>query len=152
MGISNNLSFETGLLYSVKGLLSKGQHGEDQSYMYKFNIAYLDIPLKLKVAFPLKQFMFFGTGGGYVASGLYGSLIERADLSNNQGVWEKLQWNGKGTSIKRIDYGLDLGCGIKHKTKEFGINYQIGIHDLNNSGTNIAGFNRNLEFYVSHEF
>ncbi len=150
--INKFLSFETGILYSSKGLYRKGTYGPNEPiYSWLLNIAYLETPLSIKAKLHIKNFEIFGTAGGYFASGLYGSLIEREDISNKQGTWYKVKWDGEGISINRIDYGLDLGIGAKLKTFELGICYQIGIANLTNTDSKVSGYNRNIEVYFKYQ-
>jgi hypothetical protein len=145
------LSLETGLIYSTKGLLNKGLRGPNETkYSWSLNVAYLEVPFQLRASLPLKKLSIFGTAGAYIASGLFGSVLERENIANNLGVWHKVDWNGEGVSIKRFDYGLDFGFGAKLKYAEVGICYQIGVANLTQFETLSSLHNRYLELYLTY--
>jgi hypothetical protein len=149
---TNNLSFETGILYSTKGLLRKGYYGpSDPKYSWRLNVSYLEAPAKVKVSIPVKKIILFGTAGGYFAYGLSGTLLERENISDKTGIWHKVDWDGTGISMKRFDCGFDFGIGARLKCTEFGVCYQRGLLNISNSSDNFSGFNKNLEIYLSYK-
>ncbi|MDP3432896.1 MAG: porin family protein [Bacteroidota bacterium] len=144
-------SFETGLLYSTKGLFRKGIYGNGEStYSWRLNVAYLEAPVTFKASLPIRNFELFGTAGGYIASGLFGSLLERVDISNNTGIWHKIDWEGEGISMKQFDYGLNFGIGAKFKYVDIGICYQIGAANLAKFDKEGSLYNRNIEIYLTY--
>jgi hypothetical protein len=145
------VSFETGLLYSTKGLFRKGIYGNGEStYSWRLNVAYLEAPITFKASLPIQNFELFGTAGGYIAYGIFGSLLERFDISNNTGIWHKIDWGGDAILMKQFDYGLSFGIGAKFKYADLGICYQIGTVNLAKFDKEGSLNNRNIEIYVTY--
>ena len=149
--INNLLSFETGLLYSTKGMKEIGNRTVDTKSLLRLNIAYLDVPLTLKISFPFRQVTFLANGGGYFAQGLFGNILSKENMNDSDGVWQKVEWGDQVNSFRRFDFGLNFGIGMKYKVIQLGICYENGI-------ANLAGYdrsknkvhNRAAEFYLSY--
>lgn len=149
--INNHLSFETGLLYSTKGIKEIGSYTVDQKTLLRLNIAYMEVPLTVQISFPLKHARLFANGGGYFAQGLFGNILSKENINDSNGVREKVEWGDQENSFQRFDFGLNFGLGMKYKAVQFGICYENGI-------ANISGYdrskskvhNRVAEFYISY--
>ncbi len=118
--LQEKLHFNTGLLYSLKGFKSGSTTDK---------INYLDIPLNIAYNFEIsKTSNFFVEAGPYFAYGLSGT--DKTD--------------GESTDIfsegyaKRLDYGLGFGAGVQFGSIVAGINYELGLANLNNDSTTDA--------------
>lgn len=149
--INSLFSFETGLLYSTKGYKELSNLTIDTNSSTRINIAYLDVPLTIKTSLQIKKVLLFANGGGYIASGLFGDILSKEDVDGIYGSWQKIVWGDQDGSFQRLDYGVDIGLGVKYKAMQFGICYEYGI-------ANIAGYNRSetkahnrvTELYLSY--
>jgi hypothetical protein len=134
-GINSLLSFETGLLYSTKGNKELHNRTVDTISSLTMSITYLDIPFNLKINYPFKNVILFANGGGYMAYGMFGHFLSLVDVDGIHGYWQKIVWGDQEGSFRRLDYGVNIGLGVKYKAMQFGICYENGI-------ANIAGYNR----------
>ncbi len=149
--INKLFSIETGFIYSTKGLKRVGEPRSDMRYEWRMNIAYLDIPIVAKVSFPIKKVTIFGYGGGYIAQGLYGDIIDKEDIDASFGTWQKVIWGNTGEALNRLDYGLNLGVGVKHRDVQYGISYEMGLANLAASDVPEAKIcNRVATIYLSY--
>jgi hypothetical protein len=133
--INNSLSFETGLLYSTKGIKEIGHRTVDQKTLFRLNLAYMEVPLIVKISFPFQHVRLFANGGSYFAQGLFGNILTKEDFNDSKGVWKKVEWGDQENSFQKFDFGLNFGLGMKYKVLQFGICYENGI-------TNISGYDR----------
>lgn len=150
--INNLLSCETGLQYTSKGFREIIDHPGSTKSLIKVDIAYLNVPLTAKLSFPYRNATFLGNAGGYIATGLFGNILTMNDINGIYGSWQKIVWGDQGEDLRRLDYGLNFGIGIKYKALEYGLCYEIGLADLvigdpPSNSTN----NRTLEFYISYK-
>lgn len=149
--IKNLWSFETGLLYTTKGLRETQANNKTKS-LIKANINYIEIPLMLKASFPFRNTTIFGSAGGYIASGLFGSILSMEDINGTNGSWQKIVWGDESDALKRLDYGLSFGIGIKSKAIQYGICYEMGMSDLVIPDPSLSKtYNRTLQLYVSYD-
>ncbi|HEY3389476.1 MAG TPA: porin family protein [Prolixibacteraceae bacterium] len=120
----NNLYFNTGLLYSLKGTKMDlgGINGTDK-------IHYLEIPLNMAYKFSITETSdFFIQAGPYLAYGLSGK--DKSDGITTDLFSEKL--------VKRFDWGLGFGGGVELGSIVASLNYQLGLADLNDDSTTNA--------------
>ena len=149
--IDNDLSFETGLLYLTKGIKEIGHLTVDQKTLFRLNLAYMEVPLTMKISFPFRQVRLFANGGCYFAQGLFGNILTKEDFNDSKEERTKVEWGNQENSFQRFDFGLNFGLGMKYKALQFGICYENGI-------ANISGYdrskskvnNRAAEFYLSY--
>jgi len=151
LSLNTILSLETGILYSTKGMTSKHTMKSDGSLkLLRINLTYLESPLNLKVKILSRNLTFVGIGGGYFAPALFGKFVENLDLNNAPSVKNKVNWEeGQSYAIKRIDYGVNIGFETIFSDFKIGISYMFGLANL--SYNHVAGFNRNLEIYLSYQ-
>ena len=139
--LQNDLYFNTGLIFSVKGYkINEG--GTDISVKYND----LEIPLNLAYRFPINEkSKFLVQAGPYLEYALSG----REKLGS-----QTSSINFKNTNFKRMDYGLGLGAGVEFGNIVAGINYQIGIANLNDdsSGENASAKNKVFQISLAYMF
>lgn len=148
--IKNIFSFETGILFTLKGYKLSGDIAGVKDYLYKYNMFYLEVPGMLKATYPIGKTKIFGMAGGYVANALYGHFIAGGVVnSENQHIKTNIRW-GNTDGMDRIDYGLKFGVGLKIRKCQFGASFGLGLKDFGNEGT-IKNRNRVLEFYMAYK-
>jgi hypothetical protein len=139
--LKNNLAFNTGLLYTVKGF-----SGEDtESGKLKESLNYLEVPLNLAYKIPIKdQSKFFIQAGPYLAFGL--NAKETVGSESQSGSF-------KDAGVKSLDYGLGLGAGVELGSFVAGIQYQLGLADINDeSGVPMTLKNKVFQISLAYMF
>jgi len=119
--LKDNLSFNTGLLYSLKGFKVKMSFmGESAESTEKIN--YLEVPLNIAYKYSLdEKYIVFGQVGpylGYALSGKDKSDGETTDIEFGDG------------GMKRFDLGLGIGAGVEFGPIVPSISYQFGLANL----------------------
>lgn len=119
--LQESLSFNTGILYSLKGYKVKMDFdGESMEETLKVN--YLEIPLNFAYKFALNETSkFFVQAGpylGYALSGKGDSDGESTDIKFEKG------------GMKRLDFGIGFGPGVEFGPIVASVNYQLGLANV----------------------
>ncbi len=135
--INEIFSFESGLLFSTKGVKLK----KEQEYLNEFikqnkklNLLYVDLPLTAKLSTDVGQSKIFGVLGPYVSMGLSGTYENESETGSTPKLHEldvKFGSNEEEGDLKKFDYGLTAGAGIILKSFQIGVNYSLGLADVN---------------------
>ncbi len=120
--LSQDLYFNTGLLYSQKGLKMDLAGVE-----VKFPINYLEVPFNLEYKYDLGGPVFFAQAGPYIGVG----LSAKAKSGDSD---EDFDFGDGDDELKRFDFGLNVGTGVEINALQFGIHYGLGLVDITNSG------------------
>ena len=130
INLADNLYFNTGLLYSLKGTkLDLEFEGEGVKATDK--IHYLEIPLNAAYKFPINDAAnIFVQAGPYLAYGLSGKEKAEAD-----GVEEEGDLFEGDDAMKRFDWGLGFGGGVEFGSIVASINYQLGLANLSDESS-----------------
>lgn len=118
--VSQDIYFNTGLLYMQKGLKA-----DISSIEVKLPINYLEIPLNLAYKYDLGGPVFFAQAGPYIGVG----LSAKAKSGDNE---EDIDFGDGDEEIKRMDFGINVGTGIEVNAIQLGINYGLGLVNLEN--------------------
>lgn len=132
--IQENLCFNTGLLYSLKGY--KMEYGEGKA-TDKLN--YLEIPLNIAYKFPINDtYKFFVQAGPYVGFAISGK-------TRYEGGSSKIEFGKDGW--KRLDFGIGAGAGVESGPFLASLSYQPGLSTIvmNNQGVKL----KNQVFQIS---
>jgi hypothetical protein len=140
--IQENLHFNTGLLYSLKGMKMKMEvSGMSLEGTEKFNV--LEIPLNVAYKFPINEKSnFLIQAGPYVGYSLSGK-----DKTNG----ETSDIDFKNDGVKRFDYGLGFGPGVEFGPVVASLNYQLGLANLYDS-SDAKIKNKVLQISVAYMF
>lgn len=139
--LKQNLYFNTGLLYSLKGYSAVVSGPSDGPITLKEKLNYLEVPLNLAYKFPIKENKkFFLQAGPYLAYGIgvremYGSVSTNSSFSDS--------------GVKSFDYGLGLGGGLECGALVASINYQLGLADMNDASDVVDANMKNKVFQIS---
>ena len=135
--INDLISFESGLLLSTKGFKIK----REQEYLNKYikqkaklNLFCLDIPITAKITVDAGNQKIYGVFGPYFSAGLNGNYNSDLDVEGNREIHDldvKFGSNKEEGDLKRFDYGLTAGAGIIFNSFQIGINYSLGLADVN---------------------
>ena len=144
--VSEQFSFETGLLLSTKG--SKENYG-DLNTDGKYTITYLDIPLTPKVTIKANGIKYYGLLGPYLGIGLGGQVYMA-------GAGTKIKWgssvNSNGEYLKQLDYGLNIGAGVEVNAIQVGLTYGLGLANISGFADDTKIYNRVLSLSVGYRF
>ncbi len=147
--LNEMFALEGGLLLSSKGCKSDyevSQNVMGMSYTIKadmkINPLYLEIPVNAVVRLPLGSNYLFFAAGPYLGMGIGGK--NKADLtveSNIPGfdpsmygftnIDESIKYGSdEESTMKRMDFGLNLGAGIEMNSFQVRLQYGIGLSNL----------------------
>ncbi len=115
--LSEQFTFQTGLLYTSKGM--KSPDGKEKLITYSF-----EMPLNGVLHAPLGFGDFLIIAGPYMALGVTGNIEN--GTTPERGMRNTIF----DSSLRRFDYGLNLGTGLEVRRFQFCINYGIGLRNL----------------------
>ena len=122
----------------------------------KHSLYYLTIPLTAKVPFSIKGLDFYGTAGAYGGLGLIGNADTVTTFGDQkESVKGKIAWGSEPVVdyLKRVDYGLTFGVGMKLTTFQIGLSYNLGLANISaDSEIGSLAKNRYLGISVSYMF
>lgn len=118
--IDSEWAFNTGILYSQKGLKMDFIGVE-----VKVPVQYLEVPLNLAYKHELESLKLFVQAGPYLALGL-------SAKAKSGGEEEKIEFGSDDDQIKGYDAGLNIGAGVEIEKLQLGVNYGLGLLDLEN--------------------
>lgn len=128
----NFLSFEPGAYLSTKGVRDEDSFlGIDVNS--KVSLMYLDVPLNIKVTYPMGGMIVFGTAGPYVGLGLSGKVKDTMeDGGQTETQKEDVKWGNDPDEhhLKRLDWGATLGAGVEMNSIIFEISYDYGLANI----------------------
>lgn len=126
------LSFETGMLYSVKGFRIKDTiAGLDFTAKLKLN--YLDIPILFKATHDFGDGLkIFGAFGSYIGIGVTGIRRVTGESQATFRVNDKeIKWgNDDRDDLKRFDMGFTFGAGLEVNSYVIGFLYDLGLANI----------------------
>lgn len=127
--VSNSVNIEPAVLYSSKG--AKGDDNDENIVLYSdesININYLEVPINISYNINLNStdnvtpFVFAGPYIGYAFSGKIKS----------QNTTEKLEiGSSNNDDIKPLDYGANIGAGVRFSNFLISAQYGIGLANIN---------------------
>lgn len=129
-------SLESGLIYSNTGY---SQFHEETIWPKPlkvtdtYNLGFLNVPLVVKAFFPVGSVNIYGSAGGYVGLGLAGNMKTVAIYGDTtESEKRTIKWGSEQSvdDLKKIDYGLTFGAGVKVKSFQIGVSYNMGLANL----------------------
>jgi hypothetical protein len=122
--INEMFSFETALLLSTHGVNSEYDSYEGK-IKENLSLLYLNIPLTGKAVFDVGGIKLYGAFGPYLGYGLSGKWTSDAYAD------EDVKWGTDAEDhFKRFDFGLYFGAGVKIKSIEVGLSYDLGLANI----------------------
>lgn len=150
---NDKIAFQSGLLISQKGVKFKGVYGpDDTKYTDKWKLTYLDIPFNVKYKLELAGNNFYLAAGPYFGYAITGKYIyedgnEDGDAALDIGNSEA------DDDFKPLDFGLNLGAGIEISVIGVGLQYSLGLPNLEPGGDEDNYIkNRVFSLLVSYKF
>ena len=138
--MKGNLTFNTGLLYSIKGFnMSAGGESVTET------LNYLVVPLNFAYKFPINDKSKFliqaGPYLGYALSGKDKYNGESSDVEFGDG------------GMKRMDYGLGFGGGVDFGSVVLSLNYELGLANLvDGSDVDASAKNKVVQLSIAYMF
>jgi hypothetical protein len=117
----------------------------------KHNLYYLGIPLAAKVPFSIKGLDFYGSVGGYAGIGLMGNADTISTFGDLKETTKgKIAWGSEQgvDNLKRFDYGLTFGAGMKYNSCQIGVFYNLGLANIS-SDSEIGSIAKNRFLGIS---
>lgn len=143
--ITNNISIESGLMYSSKGGEMRKNYDYPSLYgiyVLKINLNYIELPIVAKYTHEFGKIKVFVSGGGYLGMGLTGEIYELRDVNGNYGeIRESVIWVQKDYGLitnhyKREDIGLIFGAGVDYSHLLIGLNFSFSLKNISPYGDN----------------
>jgi Outer membrane protein beta-barrel domain len=138
IGLSENLVFQPGLLYTRKGTTIN--YGSSFPSI-KININYFEIPLNFLYKFPLgsesnKFFVNLGPYIGYAISGNFSDGTDSKDLKIGTTTTD---------NVTPFDLGLNFGAGVNLGKLLINLNYGLGLSNISSlNNENVKNTNLSL--------
>ena len=147
---TKTFSFETGLLFTTKGVKKKTDLVASDYYVEdRLKIYYIDIPLHAKVSLG----GFYAVFGPYFGMGLNGKMISEVTNGNLTKSTREYEIElGSDKALKKFDYGLDLGIGLEGKKVQWGLTYSWGLANITNSNDGTSLSNRVFSMSLGYKF
>lgn len=137
--IQENLYFNTGLLYSLKGY--KMEYGEGKA-TDKLN--YLEIPLNIAYKFPINEtYKVIAQAGPYVAYAISGKT--RSGSGSRKIEFGEYGW-------KRLDFGIGAGAGVESGPFLASLSYQLGLRAIVINDEEVKLKNRVFQISLAYMF
>ncbi len=127
--LSDALSLGSGI-----SLIKKGT----KSDVYKIPVRYLEFPLNLVYRADFVTWKLFAQAGPYVGVGI--------SAKKKSNVTDKIEFGPEASQFKRIDAGINIGCGFEINNLQIGVNYGYGIPNISHAYREVI---RNRVFSVS---
>ena len=152
-------TLETGLLFNTMGYrITTEEPFGSTTLVTKENhdLLYLDIPLTVKIPFSVSGYNFYGSFGPYAGMGITGNIKTKATFGDlvetEKGT---IRWGSEAgvDELRRVDYGLTFGAGVKLSYFQVGLSYILGLANISPesaSGSKIS--NRVLGISVGYDF
>ena len=138
--LKENLYFNSGILFSMKGFSGEGDVGQGNTSLTA-TLYYLELPLNLTYKIPIKdKSRFFIQAGPYIGYGI--GVTEKVGNESEDGSF-------KEAGLKSLDSGLGFGGGVEFGTVAVGINYQIGLSDINDAHDVLDAVMKNKVLQIS---
>lgn len=149
-GLSTTVDLESGVLFTGRGSKAETYFNNDADYVKsKFNPLYVEVPLNLVIKLPLaKSSGLFFHAGPYIAVGvggksktetkfgpLYASSSSNIKFSNDDPFTSE-QDDAAYNKLKRFDFGMNLGAGVRLQHIMLKVNYGLGFAKINSTESN----------------
>lgn len=154
-GLSKVIDLETGLLFTGRGSRTESNFGSGDYVRTTFRPYYLELPLNLVVMAPVGKSGIFFNAGPYIAMGVGGkskieskigplSSTSESDIKfSNDDPFTSQQDDEAYDKLKRFDYGVNLGAGIKVSRIILKANYGFGLSKINSTESNNSANDKN---------
>lgn len=154
---------QTGVYFTTKGAKVEREtfHTDDiYTRTWEYNPMYIQIPVLASFRYNLNDnWRWELNAGPYFAFGVGGKYkYERTTTSIHDGdviQHQESEQDFFGDDIKSFDMGIALGTGLTYKKFYFGVQYEIGMTDMNNAkdDPDYASIkNNNFTFSVGYNF
>ncbi len=154
--VAKSFSLETGLFLTTKGFKNKftfnDYYGVATNVNGKSTFYYIDIPLNAKATFDLGNKKLYGALGPYIGYGIGYSFKDETTQNGQTNKHSSGFIWGSGLN-SRIDFGLNIGCGILINAFQFGLTYSLGLaNSMYNLGNAETAKNRVIGLSIGYRF
>lgn len=154
--VSAPIFLESGLYFASKGggLIDKMGEGTlfETRTEYAYSPTYFMIPLKIGYSFlPSSRNDIKVTAGLYAGYGIGGNYVKERRFSDSRET--ERESAGVFNTLKRFDYGVDLGVDFELNNFVLGMGYQIGLPDIGKNSDIFTSFRNNtLSITIGYKF
>jgi len=140
------------VLFHQKGYTTKYADSE-VSDSYKTTLNYLEVPVLARVNFgrfyaATGPYVAFGIGGKYKGTDTYMGQTVEHEGKVNFGE-EPDNYNGSDQYINAVDFGIQIGAGVKVSAIVIDLRYGLGLTDMvDKRDSNTQTLNRSLQLTV----
>jgi len=127
--LSDALSLGSGICLIKKGT---------KSDVYKIPVRYLEFPINFIYRADFVSWKLFAQAGPYVGVGI--------SAKKKSNVTDKIKFGPEASEYKRMDVGINIGCGFEINTLQIGVNYGYGLINISHAYREVI---RNRVFSVS---
>ena len=145
-GLSKLVDVESGLLFTGRGAKAETVFSNGDYVKAKFNPYYIELPLNIVANFPIDvRNKFFVYAGPYAAFGVGGKSTldikvgpvtssSESDIEYaGEDPFTSEQDDAAYNKLKRLDFGLNLGTGVKLNRIILKVNYGLGLTKINST-------------------
>ena len=157
--VSDLFTLETGLLFNTMGYRRITEEPFGSTILVtkeNHNLLYLDIPLTVKIPFSVTGYNFYGSFGSYAGMGITGNIKTIATFGDLVETEKRnLRWGSEAgvDELRRLDYGLTFGVGMKLSDFQIGLSYILGLANISpESASRSKLSNRVLGISVGYKF
>ena len=158
--LSNNMFFETGLLYTSKGgkndakATSTDFLGNSYTIIEKeeVNLKYFEIPLLFRLKFDVGRFQVYGNFGPYASVGMSGTIDYEAEYNYNgdkQTITDKGEikwlWEQGSRGLMRLDIGMAYGVGVSYNNFHLRGSFNDGLTNIAGNTDNNYGYSHSIK-------
>lgn len=140
--LSDVFEIQPGVYFSRKGAKEKGVT-DTETFDYDFALDYIEVPLLLKVSFPIEKLLI----RPIVFAGPAISFNTNAKISR---VIDGYAYDVSYDYIKSTEFSFILGAGVsipsKHYDWGFDLRYILGLTQIDDSGENLSAKNNVINF------
>lgn len=116
--VSESIFLNTGLLF-----IKKGTEAYLPAVEKKIRVRYLEIPVNVGYKYDFGTWKLFAQAGPYTGIGISARIKQEDDK-------KKVEFGSGTDQFKRMDYGINIGCGTEINQIQVGINYGFGFINI----------------------
>lgn len=133
--ISEHFALQSGLLYSVKGIDSKGEgtypNGINIDGSVTLRQEVIQLPMDLAYKLKLSESKIIFSMGSYLSYGIGGKTKAHGHFDGNE-FSKEVNTFGNAEILNKIDFGVEIGAAYEIKHFILKVNYEWGLLNIGN--------------------
>ncbi|QCK15979.1 porin family protein [Mangrovivirga cuniculi] len=150
--LSDNLKLNTGLYFTQKGVVAE-YNDIDETSETRLKVNYLQLQGALEYSFGEQNVKPFIQAGPYFSYGISGKAEETFEGTTIESDLDL--GNSEDDDFDPIDFGLNFGAGVDIDKFRVGVNYELGLTDLEPNDLDSedtyknSSFNLNVSYFFN---